>query len=151
MSTASTTMYTYLGYAQVPTSSSTTVTYAKLCPIKDYPDLGGEPDQVEITDLDDDVQKFLLGVQSMSSLPFTANYDPDTFKTLNTMADGTVYEFCVSFGKKDDPDAYGAFTWKGQLSVYATGGSVNSPREMRISISALTKVQFSESITITVS
>lgn len=128
----STTIHTYLGYA-----SATGTAFTKLVSIKDFPDLGGAPDQVEITDLDDDVQKFLLGVQSMSALEFTANYIPNDYDTLSDMADGTIKKFCVAFGKSGE---YGVFSWEGQLAVWVVGGGVNSPREMKISISTSTKV-----------
>ena len=127
----STTIGTYLGISTDGTS------YKKLIPIKDFPDLGGAPDQVEITDLDDDVQKFLLGVQSMSALEFTANYVPAEYDKLSAMADGTIRKFCVAFGETGE---YGIFAWEGQLAVWVVGGGVNAAREMRISISASSKV-----------
>ena len=143
---ASSTSYTYLIYKASGSSS-----FTKLCSIKDFPDLGGSPDQIDVTDLDDDVQKFILGVQSMSAMEFTANYDMATFKLLDGLATGELYDFGVSFGNKTDADAYGIFTWKGQLAVWATGGSVNNPREMKISISATTKVKLDETATFTLS
>lgn len=127
----STTIGTYLGISTDGTA------YKKLIPIKDFPDLGGAPDQVEITDLDDDVQKFLLGVQSMSALEFTANYVPAEYDKLSAMADGTIRKFCVAFGETGQ---YGIFAWEGQLAVWVVGGGVNAAREMRISISASSKV-----------
>jgi hypothetical protein len=127
----STTIGTYLGISTDGTS------YKKLIPIKDFPDLGGAPDQVEITDLDDDVQKFLLGVQSMSALEFTANYIPENYDLVSGLADGTIRKFCVAFGSDGE---YGVFTWEGQISVWVTGGGVNAAREMKVSISAVTKV-----------
>lgn len=33
----------------------------KVTPIKSYPDLFGTPDQIEITDLEDEIQKFVPG------------------------------------------------------------------------------------------
>lgn len=127
----STTIGTYLGVSTDGTA------YKKLIPIKDFPDLGGAPDQVEITDLDDDVQKFLLGVQSMSALEFTANYIPANYDMVSGLADGTIRKFCVAFG---DTGEYGIFTWEGQLACWVTGGGVNAAREMRVSISATSKV-----------
>ena len=127
----STTIHTYLGYA------SSGDTYTKLVSIKDFPSLGGAPDQVEITDLDDDAQKFLLGVQSMSAMEFTCNYIPAKYDELQGMADGTIRKFCVAFGETGQ---YGIFTWEGQLSVWIEGGGVNGAREMKVSISATTKV-----------
>ena len=142
----STTIHTYLGYAETAGSISNSTAFTKLVSIKDFPDLGGAPDQVEITDLDDDVQKFLLGVQSMSALKFTANYVPANYDKLtgtgtgNTTnhTDGTIRKYCVAFGQNGE---YGVFSWEGQLSVWGVGGGVNAAREMKISISAASKVQ----------
>ena len=135
----STTIGTYLGISTDGNS------YKKLVSIKDFPDLGGAPDKVEITDLDDDVQKFLLGVQSMSALEFLANYVPESYDLVSQLADGTIRKFCVAFG---DNGEYGVFTWDGQIAIWVTGGGVNSPREMRISISASSKVvKAAESVT----
>lgn len=130
----STTIHTYLGYDEVGTNN----TFKKLVSIKDFPDLGGAPDQVEITDLDDDVQKFLLGVQSVSAFEFTSNYVPAEFDKLVNLADGTLRKFCVAFGETGE---YGVFSWEGQISVWIVGGGVNAAREMKISISAATKVE----------
>ena len=143
---ASTTIHTYLGYATGTDEINSSTAFTKLVSIKDFPDLGGAPDQVEITDLDDDVQKFLLGVQSMSALEFTANYVPANYDKLtgtgsgNTTnhTDGTIRKYCVAFGENGE---YGVFSWEGQLSVWVVGGGVNAAREMRISISAASKVQ----------
>lgn len=129
---ASTTIHTYLGVYD-----DENTTYTKLVSIKDFPDLGGAPDQVEITDLDDDVQKFLLGVQSMSAMEFTCNYVPAQYDELVNKADGTIRKFCVAFGNSGE---YGIFTWEGQLSVWVVGGGVNAAREMKVSISATAKV-----------
>ena len=128
----STTMHTYLGYAATGTA------YTKLVDIKDFPDLGGEPDQVETTTLSNEKQTFLLGVQSMSSMTFAANYVPEQYDELEALADGTIHKFCLSFGETGE---YGIFTWEGQLSVWVTGGGVNAAREMTISISAATEVK----------
>ena len=36
-------------------------TLDKVTPIKSYPDLFGNPDQIEVTDLEDEIQKFIPG------------------------------------------------------------------------------------------
>lgn len=137
----STTIHTYLG------TSTDGTAYTKLVSIKSFPDLGGAPDQIEITDLDDDTQKFLLGVQSMSAMEFEANYIPDSYKAVLALADGTIRKWCVSFGKTGE---YGIFVWEGQISVWVNGGNVNDARTMTISISATTKVAESSTATFTV-
>ncbi len=132
----STTMNTYLFM-----EGTTAGTYDKLVSIKDFPDLGGAPDQVEITDLDDASQRFLLGVQSMSNMEFTANYMLDKYKTIKALCDGTIRNFAIKFGENAE---YGEFRWSGQIAVYVTGGGVNAAREMKISISPSTSIDLYE-------
>jgi hypothetical protein len=108
----------------------------KLCAIKDYPDLGGEPEMLETTTLDDDIQTFIPGIQQLSAMVFTANYDDTEFDTIKADERKAGY-YALEFG---DAGADGKFTWQGQHVVYATGGSVNGVREMKIAIAPSTKV-----------
>jgi len=108
----------------------------KLCPIKDYPDLGGAPEMIEITDLDDDTQRFLLGVQSIGAMEFTANYVETDFTTITTSSRVPGF-YVLEFG---DAGADGKFTWQGQHVAYITGAGTNAPREMKIVIAPSTKV-----------
>ena len=55
-------------------------TYGKLVDIKEFPDLGGEPEMLETTTLSDNMQTYIAGIQSLDGLSFTANYDMATFK-----------------------------------------------------------------------
>lgn len=43
------------------TSTTSSGTYTQLCKIKSYPDLGGTPEQIETTDLEDTFQTFVPG------------------------------------------------------------------------------------------
>ena len=115
---------------------------AKLTKIKSYPDLGGSPDLIETTDLEDTQQAFVPGVISLDSMEFTANFTPDAYDAVYTQAntEGT-YE--LRFGNVSDAD-YAAFTWEGQHVVYVNGGDVNGVREMTIVVTpstAITKKQ----------
>jgi hypothetical protein len=145
-SSASSTIDTYLGIKVSGDSES----YDKLVDIKDFPDMGGSPEQIETTTLSNRVSTFVNGVQSMSSLEFLANYTLDDYKRIKKFQDGNVYEFCIIFGKSADGTTYGelgAFTWQGSLSAWLVGGGVNAVREMRISISATNEVELSDNIT----
>lgn len=102
----------------------------KVTPIKSYPDLFGTPDQIEITDLEDTIQKFVPGVKSADSMEFTANYLLSTFKALVALQGKDLY-FELDFGANG---ADGKFTWSGQLAVRVTGGEVNGAREMVITV-----------------
>ena len=146
-SSASSTMHTYLLYKDSGSSS-----YSKLADIKDYPAMGGSPEQIETTTLSNEKATFVNGVQSMPTFEFLANYTKDDYKTISDLGTQTVYDFALAFGKSAT-NAYGelgVFTWKGQISVWVEGGGVNAAREMRISTAVTEEVKFSEN-TISVS
>ena len=103
-------------------------TATKLTPIKSYPDLFGTPDQIEITDLEDEEQKFVPGVKTVDSFEFTANFLIDNFKAIKAL-EGKDLKFELDFGE-DGKD--GVFKWDGQVAIRVSGGDVNAAREMVI-------------------
>lgn len=120
--------------------SSDGTTWDKLCPIKSYPALGGAPDQLETTDLEDESQTFVNGVQSMDTMEFKANYTLTTYKAVKAKAD-TPLKYRLKMGK-DGVD--GVATWEGEHSVYVNDGEVNGVREMTITVSPSTKIDIAE-------
>ena len=136
---------TYKSFLMYKTTSSSS--YSKLIDIKDYPALGGAPEMLETTTLSDKMQTYILGIQSLDALEFTANYDPVDYKTLNEMAE-TQTDFAIWFGGTESGGTVtptgdlGAFSFKGALSVYVDGGSVNAVRDMKISIAPSTVITF---------
>lgn len=118
-----------------------TNTWKKVIDIKEFPDLGGTPEMIEITTLSDKVQRNIPGVQSLDALEFTANYILTDYKALKAL-EGTEKEFAVWFGGTESGDTVtpngsdGKFKFKGQLSVYTNGGGTNEVVEMTISIAA---------------
>jgi hypothetical protein len=120
-------------------AGAATNSLAKLCKIKSYPDLGGAPENIETTDLEDTFQTFVPGVQSVDQLEFTANYTPTDYAAVASNANTDLY-YQLEMGNSGDQ---GKFQWQGQHSVRVTGGDVNAVREMVITItpsSAITKV-----------
>lgn len=139
---ASATMHTYLLY-KVDNS------YKKLVDIKDFPSLGGSPEQIETTTLSNEKSTFVNGVQSMPTFEFLANYTMDDFDALNTLqTEAQVHEFVLAFGKPTGTSSsygsLGSWSWEGQLSVWVEGGGVNAAREMRVSISVTKEPTFSK-------
>ena len=120
--------------------SSDRTTWEKLCKIKSYPALGGAPEQLETTDLEDEAQTFILGVQSMDSMDFTANYTLESYKAVKAKA-MTDLHYRLKMGENGKD---GVATWDGQHSVYVNEGEVNGVREMTISVSASTKIELGE-------
>ena len=135
------TIYTFLMYA----ASST---YSKLVDIKEFPDLGGEPENVDVTSLSDTMRKYVLGVQDTGSLTFVANYTVADYQTVKALADGTNKKFAVWFGATPGnpptpTGSNGKFSFEGSLSVYVNGGGVNDPVNMTIVIAPATEIAFS--------
>lgn len=91
----------------------------QLCKIKTFPQLGGEREQIESTDLTDDFQTFEPGVQSVDSMTFTCNFVVADYLTVksNAMKDGY---FELDFGATG-----GKATWQGKYDVFINEGEVN--------------------------
>lgn len=124
--------YSTIGTKLSYKTTSTGTTYTQLCKIKSYPDLGGAPESLETTDLEDTYQTFCEGVRSMDSLEFTANFNPtDYTAVVNAIpSSGDIY-YKLEFGSSGSE---GNFTWTGTHSVRVNGGDVNAVREMTITV-----------------
>ena len=123
-------------------------TYTKLIDIKEFPDLGGEPELLETTTLSDKMQTYIAGIQSADGLSFTANYDKTDFQTLKAL-EGKKDGYAVWFGGTESSGVVtptgeeGKFTFDGELSVYITGGGVNEVVGMNITIAPSSTIEFS--------
>lgn len=128
-------------------TGSGTVTYSKLIDIKEFPDLGGEPELLETTTLSDNMQTYIAGIQSNEGLKFTANYTKADFSALKAL-EGKNEKYAVWFGGTESggvvtPDGTdGKFDFEGELSVYPVGGGVNEVVDMGITIAPSTVISF---------
>ena len=123
--------------------------FEKLIDIKDFPDLGGAPEMLETTTLSDSMQTYIPGIQSLDALEFNANYTKDDFDTLKAL-EGEEYTFAVWFGGTVEggvvtpTGSEGKFEFRGQLSVFPTGGGVNEVVGMTITIAPSTPITVGE-------
>ena len=123
-------------------------TYKKLIDIKEFPDLGGEPEMLETTTLSDNMQTYIAGIQSMDGLSFSANYDMTEYQKLKAL-EGKKESYAVWFGGTESsgtvtPDgSNGKFSFDGELSVYPVGGGVNEVVGMNITIAPSSPIKFS--------
>ncbi len=99
----------------------------ELCKIKTFPQLNGEREQIESTDLTDQAQTFVPGVQSVESMQFTCNFTIAAYTSLKTNA-LTQGFFELDFGGNSGAKA----TWEGQYDVYVNEGEVNGLIEMTL-------------------
>ena len=134
---------TYKAFLMKGTGS--TPTWEKLIDIKDFPDLGGAPEMLETTTLSDGAQTYIPGIQSLEALEFTANYTKADYTTLAALA-GNDTDYAVWFGGTESAGTLtpsgsdGKFSFKGELSVYPTGGGVNEVVGMAITIAPSTVI-----------
>ena len=128
-------------------TGSGTITWSKLVDIKEFPDLGGTPEMIDVTTLSDKIQKNVNGVQSNDGLPFVANYDKADYTALKAL-EGQNEKYAVWFGGTESggvvtPDgSEGKFSFEGELSVYAAGAGVNAARDMNINIALSSEITF---------
>lgn len=134
MSTTTTTVKAHSTIGTILEVSEDGSTWDKMCPVKKFPALGGAPEQIETTDLEDEVQTFVPGVQSMDAMEFTANYTYESFSAVKAKAN-TPLHYRLKLAKNA-----GVATWQGQHSVFVNEGEVNGIVEMTITVSPSTKI-----------
>lgn len=121
--------------------------WEKLIDIKDFPDMGGEPDNIDITTTSDYMYRYIGGIESSDSRTFTANYDLNDYKKLKAL-EGKVgdYALWAGFsGSKENPvpDGHdGKWEITGELYVYVNGGSVNEAVNMTITLMPTEVIKF---------
>lgn len=124
---------TYKAELMCQTAAST---WGRLVKVKEIPDLGGAPDNLETTTTSDAARTYIPGIQENDTLTFTANYTKADFDFLASLK-GTKYALAVWFG---DDGADGKFSWAGYIDVYVNGGSVNEVVDMTITITPATVI-----------
>lgn len=127
--------------------SSDGSSYSKLLDIDSFPDLGSAPEQIDVTTLTDTMRHYINGVEDTGSLEFTAFYTSADFAALQALADAETY-FAVWFGGTKSGSTVtptgskGKFEFKGYLSVFVSGGGVNDPVKMTVTIAPSTDIVF---------
>ena len=122
-----------------PVSPATTVTYKKLYGLFNVPEMGGTPEQIDVTNLEDGHKRSILGIQDVGTLDFefyategetdTTSQVRDTWNVLRGyQTAGTVLNWKLEY-----PDGEG-FTWKGTCSVRRQAVGVNSAIKFTLTI-----------------
>lgn len=126
-----------------------TEAYEKLIDIKEFSDLGGEPEMLETTTLSDKMQTFIAGIQSLDALNFNCNYTKAEYAKLKKL-EGQRKSYAVWFGGDEaggvltPTGSDGKFKFDGELSVYPVGGGVNEVVDMNVTIAPSTVIEFEE-------
>lgn len=128
-------------------SSSATPAWEKLVDIKSFPDLGGEPENIEVTTTTDYMRRFIGGLENTSSLTFTANYDKQDYTALEAL-EGKDEKYAVWMGysgskTSPSPDGHdGKFAFGGELYVYVNGGGIGEAVNMTVTVLPTTVISF---------
>ena len=141
---------TFLMYSATGAAGS----YSKLLPIKDFSDLGGDPEKIDRTTFDNHTTVYERGIQTLDPFEFTGNFDPAKYQELHNMEqnpDGSAKEwyFAVWFGGTGEGETLtptgdnGQYKFKGQISTKIVGASVNSLVEVKVTITPVTSPTFS--------
>ena len=126
--------------------ASSGTSYEKLVDIKNFPDLGGTPEQLDTTTLSDKARTYINGIQAQQAMNFQHNYTLEDYQKLAALED-TDTAFAVWFGGTENDDGtvtptgeYGKFKFSGELSVYVNGADVNQVVNMTSTIAPSTPV-----------
>lgn len=122
-------------------------TYSKLIDIKEFPDLGGAPENLETTTLSDRARTYIPGIQEQESMEFLANYTLSDYIALKAL-EGTDLELAVWFGGTEDAStgvvtptgSDGKFEFGAMLSVSIPGKGVNEVVDMTITVTPTTPI-----------
>lgn len=125
---------------------TTTSSYKQVICIKDYSDLGGEPELLQSTTMCQvKNHTYITGLQDIDSITFTANYTVENYQAVLDLADGTTRNWALYFGtgRTGTPNkGNGAFYWPGELSVWKSGQGVNEVSEFQFSTSVADDISF---------
>ena len=118
--------------------------YTKVVDIINYPDLGGDPEQIDITTLTDHMRRSIPGIQEVEALAFESNYTSENFEKLKAL-NGIEGEYAIYYGRDaatKEPDGHdGKFGFTGTMTSYPMGGGVNEPRKIRSVIMSSTEIE----------
>lgn len=101
-------------------ASGGTGTLYELEVITSTPDIGSEPERVDVTTLKDDKRKYIKGIQDTENLSFPCIYRTEVFAKVKEDEDtGGEYEFELTF-----PDGAG-FDFTGEIATTFSGAEIN--------------------------
>ena len=122
--------------------------YTDLVHIKDYPDFLNEVATIDVTDLQNAMHTYILGLQDTGGdMVFTANYSKTDYTTVKGLA-GTEQYLAIWFGGSMSGGSLvptgsdGKWAFKGMVNVGIVGKGVDEAREMQIHVTPTTDMSF---------
>lgn len=129
-------------WARISHTDSETPPNTKYLCIKDFPDLdNGQPDQIEITTLCDDIHKFIDGLDNLpEEISFTCNYDADLYDVVAALDDEAWWG--VQIGGGDDSEGtYPIWAFKATARMVLVGAGVGDVLEMRLVLTPKSSIE----------
>lgn len=122
-----------------PVSPATTVTYKKLYGLYSVPEMGGTPERLDVTNLEDGHKRSILGIGDVSDTNFgfyatkdetdTAAQVRDTWNVLQAyQTAGTILNWKLEY-----PDGHG-YEWKGTCAVKRDAVTVNTAIKFTLAV-----------------
>lgn len=133
-----TTIGTYLGWADVPSTGVLPTSFDVVSPIYNYSELFGQPEEIDNTTMSDKVMTNLAGLSSQPMLTCSAPYDAKVMHALKE-ARGKKKVACLLMEGNGGNGTSSLLYWQGTFDRGMDGGEVNSRREMTIYVSCLTE------------
>lgn len=110
---------------------------AKVVDIKDFGDLSGDPNMIDVTTLSQNRQTQIPGLLTGDNIQFTVNYTSEDYKACAATEDEDLF-FELTF-----QDGSG-FKWQGKYRLSVSGKGVDEAIEFILNISVSTDMEFFE-------
>ena len=139
-------MNTYMTFLM---KSENGTTYTDICPIKDYPDFMNNVNTIDVTNLQNAMHTYIMGLlDTGGSMDFTANYNVTDYQAVSALDDGAEHYLAIWFGGTKSGDTItptgndGKWSFKGMVKVGIVGKGVDESREMTIHVVPGTDMAF---------
>ena len=145
-------MNTYMTFLMTSTDGST---YTDLCPIKDYPDFLNEVNTIDVTNLQNSMHTYIMGLlDTGGDMAFTANYTATDYQTVKALDDGATHYLAIYFGGTNVGGTItptgddGVWKFEGMVKVGIVGKGVDEAREMTIHVVPSTDMTFTSAYSV---
>lgn len=114
-------------------------TYTDLTGLKEIPELGGEPEKIDVTTLDDTAKRYEYGITDYGDLEFKFKYENSSasspYRVLRELAKNrtkTDFQLTLKDGTK--------FTWSAIHNVKLGGGGVNGAIDFTLTMALQSEI-----------
>lgn len=135
---------THLDYSEDGTS------FKELYGLSGYPDMGGEPDKVDVSNMRDGTKRSINGLQDVNNLTFDFYYNSETSEDSGNVIKKAFSDLKKQEGKKLHwrlvyPDGSG-YAWQGMPTVFMKSAKVGDPMTFSLVSSLESALEYNDSI-----